>query len=62
MSKIHRQLAWAWLIIIGGLMIYPRGIECIVCGRPGTIVIGVISIVLGLAGFAMGGAGKSVSG
>ena len=49
--RIHRQLAWAWLIIIGGLMIYPRGVECIVCGRPLTTILGVVSVLLGVIGF-----------
>jgi hypothetical protein len=51
-------LAWAWLIIIGGLMITPGGVICIACGpsEPGYVggtvirVLGVISVVLGLTG------------
>lgn len=62
MGKIHRQLAWIWLIIVGGLMIYPGGVECIVCGRPLTIIIGVISVALGVAGFALGGLRASAGG
>ena len=51
MAKITRVLAWAWLIIIGGLMIYPGGIECIACGsRLGTQILGVVSIALGVVG------------
>jgi hypothetical protein len=45
-------LAWAWVIIIGGLMITPGGIDCIACGPVLTKVIGVVSIVLGALGFA----------
>lgn len=41
---------WVWIIIIGGLMITPGGIECIFCGPALTRVIGVISIALGIAG------------
>jgi Peptidase family M23 len=44
-------LAWAWIIIIGGLMITPGGIDCIVCGPALTRVIGVVSIALGVLGF-----------
>lgn len=52
MNMIPRQLAWAWLIIIGGLMIYPGGIQCIVCGPLVTQIMGVISVVIGVMGFA----------
>jgi hypothetical protein len=41
---------WIWIIIIGGLMVTPGAIECIVCGSALTRVIGVISITLGIAG------------
>jgi hypothetical protein len=51
-------LSWAWLIIVGGLMITPGGVICIACrpdepGYPGGTIIrvlGVISVVLGLTG------------
>ena len=51
-------VAWAWLIIIGGLMITPGNVICIACGpgEPGYVggtvirVLGVISIALGLTG------------
>ncbi|GET38485.1 hypothetical protein [Microseira wollei] len=46
-------LAWAWLIIIGGLMITPGGIDCIVCGPVISRVIGVISILIGVSGFVV---------
>jgi hypothetical protein len=48
------SIAWAWLIIIGGLMIYPRGVECIACGALGTRILGVISLALGVIGFLSG--------
>ncbi len=52
MNLIPRQLAWAWLIIIGGLMIYPGGIACIACGsRTIDLGMGVISIAIGAIGF-----------
>jgi len=50
---IYRELAWAWIIIVGGLMITPEGIECIQCGPLLTRVLGVISIAIGIAGFAL---------
>ncbi len=51
-------LAWAWLIIIGGLMITPGGVICIACGpgAPGYLggtvirVLGAISVIIGLVG------------
>lgn len=51
-------LAWAWLILIGGLLITPRGTFCIKCGvqDPGYIgdviinLLGMVSIILGIAG------------
>jgi hypothetical protein len=66
MLKYIPSLAWAWIIIVGGLMIYPGGIECIACGRIGSKIAGVISIALGVLGFLSGRAssapvaGKSV--
>jgi len=43
-------LAWAWIIIIGGSMVTPGGIECIRCGRAVTRVLGVVSMALGVLG------------
>ena len=43
-------LAWAWLIIIGGLMITPGGVECIACGPQLTKVLGIVSIAIGVLG------------
>lgn len=51
MNGLIGKLTWAWVIIIGALMITPNGIECIACGRGITIGIGVISVVLGAAQF-----------
>jgi hypothetical protein len=50
-DRFYRELAWAWLIIIGGLMITPGGIECIACGFVLTKILGVISVVIGITGF-----------
>ena len=44
------MLAWAWLIVIGGLMITPGGVSCPRCGPILTRVLGVVSIVLGVLG------------
>jgi hypothetical protein len=43
-------LAWAWIIIIGGLMITPGGVDCINCGPTLTNILGIISIVFGVLG------------
>ena len=50
-DRFYRELAWTWLIIIGGLMITPGGIECIACGFVFTKILGVISVVIGITGF-----------
>jgi len=47
-------LCWAWLIIIGGLMITPGGVQCIACGPFVTTLVGIASIVLGILGFVSG--------
>jgi hypothetical protein len=51
--KVFEMLAWAWIIIIGGLMITPGGIDCIVCGPLLTKIIGVVSIALGASGLVL---------
>ncbi|HEY6290760.1 MAG TPA: hypothetical protein VI455_04255 [Terriglobia bacterium] len=53
-------LAWAWEIIVGGLLITPGGIICIACGTPlqapgyigetATWIVGVVAILLGVFG------------
>ncbi|HKO98574.1 MAG TPA: M23 family metallopeptidase [Pyrinomonadaceae bacterium] len=45
-------LAWAWIIFIGGLMITPGGVSCPACGWGLTNALGIVSIVLGVLGFA----------
>ncbi len=58
MNKLIIVLAPAWMIIIGALMIIPRDggivIECIACGVALTRIIGAISVLLGVAGLAVG--------
>jgi len=45
-------LAWAWIMIIGGLMITPGGVGCPACGPGLTTALGIVSIVIGVLGFA----------
>jgi hypothetical protein len=52
MSKFLIYLAWAWVIIIGGLMFTPGGVTCIACGAVLNNVIAIISIAIGVVGFA----------
>lgn len=59
-TDIVRSLAWAWMIIAGGLLITPGGVFCIACGapinvpgyigRPATIVVGMLLIAFGVFG------------
>lgn len=51
--KYIGPLTWAWVIIIGALMITPGGIECIACGASLTKVIGAISVIIGVAAFVV---------
>jgi len=48
--KIVRYIAWAWIIIVGVLMITPNGVQCIACGSVLNLILGVLSIVLGAFG------------
>lgn len=49
-TPIFLVLAWAWIIVIGGLMITPGGISCPACGAIWTGVLGVVSIAVGVTG------------
>lgn len=51
-KEISGALAWAWIIIIGALMLTPGGITCIACGFMLTKVIGVVTVVIGVIGLA----------
>lgn len=63
MARFVIRLAWAWLILVGYILITPIGPICIVCGpsAPGFIsrtaatVLGLVSLALGVAGFGLGG-------
>lgn len=46
-------LAWAWIMFIGGLMITPGGISCPRCGPALTNLLAIVSITLGVLGFAL---------
>lgn len=62
MNKIRgiRYLTWAWLLLIGPLLITPEGIWCIQCGvpidvpgyigNPAVAFLGIGAIVLGVVG------------
>lgn len=52
MIKYIGPLTWAWVIILGGLMLTPGGVTCIKCGPVLTQIIGVISILIGVVAFA----------
>src|SRR5260370_38822675 len=68
--RIVRYVAWVWFIIIGGLIITPKGVFCIVCGQnitqPGysgetaTLIVAIVAIVLGLVGIATEGRAQLV--
>jgi hypothetical protein len=73
MRRWITYVAWAWEIIVGGLLITPGGVTCIACGMPvqapgyigetATRIVGVVAIVLGVYGIATaGGAGASSAG
>ena len=62
LRRVIPPLTWAWVIIVGALLITPAGVICINCGapievagyigRPAVWVIGVVSVALGILGFA----------
>lgn len=63
MKRYAIYLAWAWEILVGVLLITPGGVFCIACGqvvqdpgyigRPATLFVGVVAIVLGVAGIVV---------
>jgi hypothetical protein len=71
MRRLIIYVAWAWEIIVGGLLITPGGIVCIACGAslqaPGYIgetatrIVGVVAVVLGLYGIATAGGASARS-
>ena len=69
MKRMIVYLAWAWEIIVGGLLITPHGVICIACGAdvPGSIgetatrIVGVVAILLGVFGIATAGGARAGS-
>jgi hypothetical protein len=45
-----QSFAWIWIIVIGGLMLAPGGINCVVCGPQLNLALGIASVVLGVVG------------
>ena len=45
MIKYIGPLTWAWIIILGGLMITPDGVFCIVFGPVLTKLLGMAGLV-----------------
>ena len=53
MKKLILVATWAFCIIVGALMITPEGIVWINVNPAVTTIIGVIGVVIGIAGFWM---------
>lgn len=54
MPRMLIVLAYAWLILLGGVLLFtPDGVFCIACGRLVESVLGVVGILLGIMGLAM---------
>ena len=50
--------AWAWMIVVGGLLITPGGVWCIKCGRRDPSYIGDTLVnIFGIGAIAIGAAG-----
>jgi hypothetical protein len=70
--KLIRYLAWAWMIVIGALLITPGGVACIACGvvinqagyigQTGVMIAAVGAILLGLIGIATEGRAAAAKG
>ncbi len=53
MKTKFRYFAWAWIIIIGALMITPIGVVgCIKCSLTLTNILAIVSIAAGIGGIA----------
>ena len=56
--RFTRVFAWAWMILVGGLLITPGGSSCIHCGidgpgyigDPAVFVLAGVSLALGTVG------------
>ena len=57
------RVLYVWSIIVGGLIIFIYrdhiDVQCIVCSPVILILIGLISIALGVAGFVLGRRGSA---
>ena len=66
----YYYLAWAWMILIGALLITPGGVFCIKCGpsNPGYIgdpfvnILGIVAIAFGVIGLVGVIRGQSIGG
>lgn len=55
MNRFMVSVAWAWMIIVGGLLlITPGGVQCLACGPSISKILGVISILIAVAGLFSG--------
>ena len=62
MPRLFIVLAYAWLILVGGVLLFtPDGVFCIACGRALESVIGLVAIVLGVVGLATHLTGKQLN-
>ena len=53
MVKYLAPITWLWVIIVGALMLTPNGVVCLVCGVLLTKIIGILSVLIGITGFAL---------
>jgi len=69
-QRIYNYLAWAWMILIGGLLITPGGVLCIRCGpsNPGYVgdifvnILGIVAVAFGVIGLVGAIRGRSIGG
>lgn len=58
-GTIYVILAWAWIILIGYILVTPIGPICIACGNPidssSVRLLGIVTIILGGIGFILAG-------
>jgi len=59
--KVSQILAWAWIIVIGVLIITPGGVACTACVNSFGQAIAVISILFGAFGMFTSLRGTPVS-
>lgn len=67
---IRGALAWAWMMLVGGLLLTPEGWACIRCGAgdpgyigdPFVLVLAIGSLIFGALGLASALRGRNVAG